>query len=137
VRLSNDSRWIDQISTKMNLQLHLNFLETSRAHPPVDDPLTHCSTQDPPTQGALDPPTQGALGSKRDPGTWDGTRCEGPPTSGSSTHPLRVRWDPREIQAPGMGLDVRAHPPVDDPLTHQKLQITWKGGRSIQLTEIT
>jgi hypothetical protein len=32
--------------------------------PPMDDALTHCSTQDPPTQGALE--------SKRDP-------CEGPP----------------------------------------------------------
>jgi hypothetical protein len=81
---------------------------------PVDDPLTHCSTQDPPTQGALE--------SKRDPGTWNGTRCEGPPpvddplTHCSTqdpptprTHPPRVLWNPREIQAPGMGLDVRAH----------------------------
>jgi hypothetical protein len=34
-------------------------------------PLTHCSTQAPPTQGALE--------SKRDPGTWNGTRCDGPP----------------------------------------------------------
>jgi hypothetical protein len=33
-----------------------------------------------------------------------------------------VRWDPREIQAPGMGLDVRAHPPVDDALTHCSTQ---------------
>jgi hypothetical protein len=26
-----------------------------------------------------DPPTQGALESKRDTGTWNGTRCDGPP----------------------------------------------------------
>jgi hypothetical protein len=68
---------------------------------------------------------QGALESKRDPGTWNGTRCEGPPpvddplthhqwmihspTVPPRTHPPRVLWNPREIQAPGIGLDERAH----------------------------
>jgi hypothetical protein len=87
-----------------------SILTRCEGPPPVDDALTHSSTQNPPTQGALE--------SKRDPGTLNGIRCEGPPPvddalthcSTQDPHPgPTLLWNPREIQAPGMGLEVRAH----------------------------
>jgi hypothetical protein len=72
------------------------------------------------------PTPQGSLESKRDPGTWNWTQCAGPPpvddplisspTVQPRTHPPRVLWNPKEIQAPGMVLDVLAH--------HQRMMIT-------------
>jgi hypothetical protein len=70
------------------------------------------------------PTPQGSLESKRDPGTWNWTQCAGPPpvddplisspTVQPRTHPPRVLWNPKEIQAPGMGLRCAGPPPADD-----------------------
>jgi hypothetical protein len=100
---SPNPREIQAPGMGLNVLAHHQWMIRSSAHP-----LFH-----------LDPPTQGALESKRDPGTWNGTQCAGPPpvddplifspTVQPMTHPPRVLWNPREIQAPGMGLDVLAH----------------------------